>query len=93
MEVRAQLNDVSFTVDGKQRLCFTLDHRVDTSGLTGYLRLKFVKWREKRSLNANSYFHVLKDKKAEKGIIHFVLIKKIGKVIIKDLDDLHQPAE
>ena len=33
-----------------------------------------------------------KDKKAEKGIIHFVLIKKIGKVIIKDLDDLHQPA-
>ena len=34
-----------------------------------------------------------KDKKAEKGIIHFVLIKKIGKVIIKDLDDVHQPAE
>ena len=34
-----------------------------------------------------------KDKKVEKGIIHFVLIKKIGKVIIKDLDDLHQPAE
>ena len=34
-----------------------------------------------------------KDKKAEKGIIHFVLIKKIGKVIIKDLDDLHQPAK
>ena len=34
-----------------------------------------------------------KDKKAENGIIHFVLIKKIGKVIIKDLDDLYQPAE
>ena len=34
-----------------------------------------------------------KDKKAEQGIIHFVLIKKIGKVIIKDLDDLHQPTE
>ena len=34
-----------------------------------------------------------KDKKPEKGIIHFVLIKKIGKVIIKDLDDLYQPAE
>ena len=34
-----------------------------------------------------------KDKKAEKGIIHFVLIKRIGKVITKDLDDLHQPAE
>ncbi len=36
---------------------------------------------------------IWKDKKAEKGIIHFVLIKKIGKVIIKDLDDLHQPSE
>ena len=34
-----------------------------------------------------------KDKKAEKGILHFVLIKKIGKVIIKDLDDLHKPTE
>ena len=34
-----------------------------------------------------------KDKKAEQGIIHFVLIKKIGKVIIKDLDDLHQPTK
>lgn len=34
-----------------------------------------------------------KDKKAEKGIIHFVLIKKIGKVVIKDLDDLHKHTE
>ena len=34
-----------------------------------------------------------KDKKAEKGILHFVLIKKIGKVIIKDLDDLHKPTK
>ncbi len=30
-----------------------------------------------------------KDKKAENSIIHFVLIKKIGKVIIKDIHDLH----
>lgn len=67
MKVRAQLNDVSFTVDGKQRLCFTLDHRVDTSGLTGDLCLSFEKWREKRSKDANSYFHVLKDKIAEKN--------------------------
>lgn len=32
---------------------------------------------------------IRKDKKAENGIIHFVLIKKIGKVIIEDLNDLH----
>lgn len=29
-----------------------------------------------------------RDKKAEQGIIHFVLIKKIGKVTIQDLNDL-----
>lgn len=34
-----------------------------------------------------------KDKKAEGGKIHFVLIKEIGKVIIKDLDDLHKYSE
>ena len=36
---------------------------------------------------------IWKDKKAEKGKIHFVLIKKIGKVTIEDLDDLHQHTE
>ena len=30
-----------------------------------------------------------KDKKAENGIIHFVLIQRIGKVKIKDIHDLH----
>lgn len=34
-----------------------------------------------------------KDKKAEDGKLHFVLIEKIGKVIIKDLYDLHQYSE
>lgn len=34
-----------------------------------------------------------KDKKAENGRIHFVLIEKIGKVTIKDLDDLHKYSE
>lgn len=33
---------------------------------------------------------IWKDKKAEKGKIHFVLINKIGQVTIEDLDDLHQ---
>lgn len=36
---------------------------------------------------------IWKDKKAEKGKIHFVLIEKIGKVIIKDLNDLHKYSE
>ncbi len=36
---------------------------------------------------------IWKDKKVENGKIHFVLIKKIGKVIIRDLDDLHKFTE
>lgn len=36
---------------------------------------------------------IWKDKKVENGKIHFVLIKRIGKVIIKDLDDLHKFTE
>lgn len=36
---------------------------------------------------------IWKDKKVENGILHFVLIKKIGKVIIQDLDDLHKYSE
>ena len=34
-----------------------------------------------------------KDKKAENGKIHFVLIKSIGNVIVEDLDDLHKYSE
>lgn len=34
-----------------------------------------------------------KDKKAENGKIHFVLIKSVGNVIVEDLDDLHKYSE
>lgn len=33
---------------------------------------------------------IRKDKKVENGRIHFVMIRKIGKVTIEDLDDLHK---
>ncbi len=36
---------------------------------------------------------IWKDKKVENGRIHFVLIRKIGKVTIEDLDDLHKFTE
>lgn len=36
---------------------------------------------------------IWKDKKVEHGIIHFVLIRDIGDVIIKDLNDLHLHTE
>lgn len=92
MEVRAQLNDVSFGVDGKQRLCFTLDHRVDTSKLTGDVRLKAEKWRKKRSLNANGLLWQCLDKIADalhtdKWNIYLMMLKRYGKftyVIVPD---------
>ena len=66
METKAKLHDISFSADGKQRVTFTLDRRLDLGELENKdLRLKAVKWTEKRSLNANAYFHVLKDKIAE----------------------------
>ena len=36
---------------------------------------------------------IWKDKKVENGKIHFVLIRRIGKVTIEDLDDLHKFTE
>lgn len=89
METKAKLSDISYTPEGKQRLCFTLDRRVDTDSLDGDLRLKAVKWREKRSLNANSYFHVLVGKIAEKTgqsrtEVHNQLISDYGRVEMND---------
>lgn len=84
MEVRAQLNDVSFGVDGKQRLCFTLDHRVDTSKLTGDVLLKAVKWRNKRSLNANGLLWDCLERIADalhgdKWLVYLMMLKRYGK--------------
>lgn len=66
METKAKLHDISFDEHGKQRVTFTLDRRAEMGDLRDKdIRLKAVKWTEKRSLNANGYFHVLKDKIAE----------------------------
>lgn len=84
MEVRAQLTDVSFTVDGKQRITFTLDNRVDVSKLTGYLRLKAVKLRNKRSLNANALLWKCLEKIADalhtdKWEVYLLMLKRYGR--------------
>lgn len=69
MEVRAQLVDASRSLDGAFRLTFETrdDVRqfVDMSR-NDDIRLKAVRWRERRSLNANAYFHVLVGKIAQK---------------------------
>lgn len=69
MECKSRLVDASRSMDGAFRLTFETrdDVRqfVDLSR-NDDIRLKAVKWREKRSLNANAYFHVLVGKIAQK---------------------------
>lgn len=67
MDIKGEITDVSFDSRGRQRVTFTLEHRVDVSGLLGkLLRLTARVWRRKRSTNANAYFHTLCQKIAEK---------------------------
>ena len=82
MECRAELTDVSFTPEGRQRLTFTLAERRDVSNL-GDVRLKAVKWREKRSLDANGLLWVCIDKIAEalrsdKWDVYKTMIRRYG---------------
>ena len=69
MESKARLSDVSrdYTT-GKIRLSFTIDsfNPEEMQTLENHdLRLRVVRWREKRSLDANSYLWVLCTKIAE----------------------------
>lgn len=76
MEIRAQLNDESYTPEGKQRLCFTLEHKVDTADLNGKdIRLIVKEWKDKRSLQANR--------------LMWSCIGKIAKAINSDKDSVH----
>lgn len=66
METRARIKYVSATLQGADLILhidepFGLDDLMDKD-----LRLKLVQWHNKRSLNANAYFHLLCDKLADK---------------------------
>ena len=67
METRARLVDISKDfITNKVRLTFSVDRCQNPEEyMEKDLRLKAVQWREKRSLNANAYFHVLCTKMAE----------------------------
>lgn len=67
MEIKAKLYDVSRDLFGGYRLTFTTedDIRQNLEALDGDLRLTAQKWREKRSKDANAYFHVLVGKIAQ----------------------------
>lgn len=67
MEFTGKLENVSRTWDGVVQLTFTVNEKWAEPQIDGIkdcekLSIKAVKYREKRSLDANAYFHVLVDK-------------------------------
>ena len=68
MEHKAELLDISRDwKTGKTRLLFLVDGKPEEAEkyTDKKLRLKAVEWKEKRSLDANAYFHVLVGKISE----------------------------
>lgn len=66
--MKGRLLDLSFTLNGKQRLVIELDDdfRQDFAALKDHdVRVEIKKWRKKRSLDANAYAWVLIDKIAQ----------------------------
>lgn len=66
--LRGRLIDLSFGINRKQRVTLELegDFRAKFDKLKGHdVRVEIKRWRERRSLNANAYFHVLVGKIAE----------------------------
>ena len=64
MECKATIKYISPTIGGAD-LILHIDGQPDTNGLDGDLRLTLTKWRNRRSNDANAYFHVLADKLAD----------------------------
>ena len=86
--MKGRLLDLSFTLNGKQRLVIELDDdfRQDFAALEDHdVRVEIKKWRKKRSLDANAYAWVLIDKIAQatgvpKTEVYRKVIREIGGV-------------
>lgn len=74
MELKAKKLEIKKSLNGDTELIFSVadkDNQIaklisEDATLKEFIRLKFEKWRNKRSLNANAYFHLLVNKIAEK---------------------------
>lgn len=64
MECKATIKYISPTIGGAD-LILHVDGQPDIDGLDGDVRLTLTKWRERRSKDANAYFHLLADKLAD----------------------------
>lgn len=63
METTGYFRELRRLKDGTQVIAFTVDSQVDAEEVkAGRLNIKATAYREKRSLDANAYFHVLVDK-------------------------------
>lgn len=86
--MKGRLLDLSFTLNGKQRLVIELDDdfRQDFAGLKEHdVSIEVKRWRKKRSLDANAYAWVLMDKIAQatgvpKTEVYRQAIREIGGV-------------
>lgn len=63
MECKATLKYISPTLDGAD-LILHVDQQPDID-MTGPLKMTLTKWRDRRSKDANAYFHLLADKLAD----------------------------
>ena len=64
MECKATIKYASPTIGGAD-LILHIEGQPDMQGLDGDLRLVLTKWRNRRSKDANAYFHLLADKLAD----------------------------
>ena len=86
--MKGRLVDLTFTLDGKQRLVIELDgdFRKKFAELKEHpVRVEVKRWRKKRSLDANAYAWVLMDKIAQatgvsKTEVYRKVIREIGGV-------------
>lgn len=66
--MKARLLQTFRSLEGKTVLTLEVDSQPDLDRLSGKeLRCELTEWRERRSLNANAYFHVLCGKIAERA--------------------------
>lgn len=68
MEVKGRFKDLCRDYTGTQVISFTVDINPETINelQDKELRITVKRWREKRSLSANAYFHILCDKLRQK---------------------------
>ena len=64
--MRGHLTEITRSYEGKLRVTFEVDAVDEIRGMDGDLEIAVKKYREKRSLSANAYFHVLVGKIADK---------------------------